>query len=161
YLFTQKPYADYTSIGCHTGLWDFNNQSYHTWLMEENLRRLLPPGEDIAKVDYVRFNEDQTLPIGIGVHDSSAALLPFVKTSNGPFLLLSTGTWSITLYHFFDQFLHKNKYKRDCLYYLLNKTRKIAASRLLLGKEFEFQIRKLEQYFKKEAGYFKSVDFDG
>jgi hypothetical protein len=35
--------------------------------------------------------------IGVGIHDSSAALLPYVKSSKRPFVLVSTGTWSVSL----------------------------------------------------------------
>jgi sugar (pentulose or hexulose) kinase len=32
YLFTGKYYADHTSIGCHTAMWNFQENRYHRWL---------------------------------------------------------------------------------------------------------------------------------
>ena len=32
YLFTRKKFAEITSIGCHTMLWNFAEQDYHEWV---------------------------------------------------------------------------------------------------------------------------------
>src|SRR5699024_10168430 len=90
------------------------------------------------------------IPVGIGMHDSSAALLPFVKTAKQPFLLLSSGTWNITLNPFFEGSLEKEKYLRDCLYYLLDVERIVASSRLFLGNEYDFQAKRLASQFNRD-----------
>lgn len=159
YLFTQKIHSDMTSIGCHTGLWDFNLQQYHQWLQTEQLQHLLPEAEEVDSFDAVSFG-DKNIAVGIGIHDSSAALLPFVKTADKPFVLLSTGTWNITLNPYFEGNLNEEDYGRDCLYYLLDRKRKVAASRLFLGNEYDHQVKKLESYFHKRKGYFESVRID-
>ncbi len=156
FLFSGKRHADITSIGCHTGLWDFRKHNYHQWLEDEGLSFLLPEAEPVHIFDPVSF-KDKKMAVGIGIHDSSAALLPFVKTAQKPFLLLSTGTWNITLNPFFKGTLNKEKYLQDCLYYLLDRNRKVAASRLFLGNEFDFQTRKLETYYNKQRGYYQEV----
>src|SRR5512145_1472490 len=40
YWFTGKMTSEYTSIGCHTAMWDFDNHHYHPWLQKEGI--LLP-----------------------------------------------------------------------------------------------------------------------
>lgn len=157
YLFSNRYHAEYSSIGCHTGLWDFAEKNYHQWLKEENINHLLPQPESVHTYDKVKIKGEYTIDVGIGIHDSSAAILPFVEAAELPFVMLSTGTWSIALNPFFEGTLAKDKYEQDCLYYLLSKERKVAASRLLLGKEFKHQVNKLEKYFGKTKGYFKSV----
>lgn len=152
YLFSGRRHADITSIGCHTGLWDFHRGTYHAWVEKEGLARLLPAPEGVSTADPVRFGE-KVIPTGIGLHDSSAALLPFVYTAEKPFLLLSSGTWNITLHPFFSGALSPEDYRRDCLYFLLERERKVAASRLFLGHEYQHQLRKLESYFHKGKGY--------
>ncbi len=37
YLFTGKICSEYTSIGCHTAIWDFDNMQYHPWLKDQGI----------------------------------------------------------------------------------------------------------------------------
>ena len=46
YYFTGKIASEYTSIGCHTAMWDFDHMKYHKWLNDEAI--LLPPPIDNA-----------------------------------------------------------------------------------------------------------------
>lgn len=156
YLFSGQMHADISSIGCHTGLWDVEKQRYHPWLQAEGVADRLPAAEAVTAFDEVRMGA-VTVATGIGMHDSSAALLPFVCTAQEPFFLLSSGTWNITLDPFFEGSLSGEDYSRDCLYYLLDAGRRVAASRLFLGSEYQHQISKLEEYFQKPAGYYQQV----
>ena len=38
YRLTGKMFSEYTSIGCHTALWDFDNMEYHPWLNNEHIK---------------------------------------------------------------------------------------------------------------------------
>lgn len=156
YLFSGKFHADITSIGCHTGLWDVDQSSYHQWLSKEGLDNRLPAPEPATAYDEVSFG-NRIIPTGIGLHDSSAALLPFVYTASEPFLLLSSGTWNITLNPFFAGELSDVDYRQDCLYFLLDADRKVAASRLFLGNEYQHQVRRLEEHYQKAKGYYVDV----
>ena len=42
FKYTSALRSEYTSIGCHTMLWDYKKQSYHRWLDEYGLTELLP-----------------------------------------------------------------------------------------------------------------------
>ena len=42
-LISGKFYSDITSLGCHTQLWDFGKQDYHTWVVEEGLDKKMAP----------------------------------------------------------------------------------------------------------------------
>ena len=37
YIFSSAINADITSIGCHTNLWDFQNNKYHQWVKQEGI----------------------------------------------------------------------------------------------------------------------------
>lgn len=156
FLFSKNTKADITSIGCHTGLWDVRQKEYHHWLREENVLNLLPLAEGIRTSDRIDFG-NKSIPVGIGIHDSSSALLPFVYTAEDSFVMLSSGTWNITLNPFFKGELDDDRYEKDCLYYLLGMGHKVGSSRLFLGNEYEYQVRKLEQYFEKKEGYHANV----
>lgn len=152
FLFSHNNHTDITSIGCHTGLWDFREKRYHTWLQKESTAGLLPLAENINTFDYVNFS-GKNIPVGIGIHDSSAALLPFVYTAEEPFVMLSSGTWNISLNPFFKGELNEDDYTKDCLYYLLDIGHKVGSSRLFLGNEYEHQVKKLEKHFGKKKGH--------
>jgi sugar (pentulose or hexulose) kinase len=159
FLFTGEMTSDYTSIGCHTGLWDFEKNDYHEWLDRENIRELLPPiksGKTILKTKP----ELGSIPCGIGIHDSSAALLPYIQRETEPFLLLSTGTWAISINPFNKTSLTKKELKRDCLQFLSIQGEPIKISRLFIGEEHKHQIDEMYSYFKLPQGTYKKLIFE-
>jgi sugar (pentulose or hexulose) kinase len=159
FLFTGEKTADYTSIGCHTGLWDFEKNDYHEWVDRENIRRLLPPilsGKTVLKTKP----ELGGIPCGIGVHDSSAALLPYIQRETEPFILLSTGTWAISINTSNTCPLTKKELKRDCLQFLSVNGDPIKISRLFIGEEHKFQIDEMYGYFDQAKGTYKKLVFD-
>lgn len=159
YLFTGEMVSDYTSIGCHTGLWNYDTNDYHDWVDREEIRRLLPPivpGNTLLKTKPELGN----IPCGIGVHDSSAALLPYIKQEAKPFSLLSTGTWAICINPFNKTKLTKRELKRDCLQFLSIKGEPIKISRLFIGEEHKYQVEKLYEYFQMPLGTYKKLKFN-
>lgn len=158
-LLTKKLVSDYTSLGCHTGLWDFRNNRYAHWVTEEGLDKYLPQQEQTSKVFQISLNK-KLVNVGIGVHDSSAALIPYIQNSNEPFVLISTGTWSICMNLFNDRELTKSELEDDCLNFLGIKGHSIKASRLFLGQELKEQALALESHFQKNKGDYKSIPFD-
>ena len=159
FLFTGEKTSDYTSIGCHTGLWDFEKNGYHDWVDRENIRELLPPihsGKTVLKTKP----ELGSIPCGIGIHDSSAALLPYIQRETEPFLLLSTGTWAISINPFNKTQLSKKELKRDCLQFLSIHGEPIKISRLFIGEEHKYQIDEMYAYFKLPQGTYKKLIFE-
>ena len=149
YLFSGKMVSEPTSIGCHTKLWDFRHRQYHQWVIQEKLDRLFP---DIVSTSHY-FNTQlnrQYIKIGVGVHDSSAAMVPYVYKSREPFILISTGTWSITLNPFTKEQLSMEELKRDCLNFLNIHGKPVKAARLFMGNEMDYQIAKLNEIFHKD-----------
>ncbi len=159
YLFSNIVATDITSIGCHTGLWDFNNNQYHHWVNDEkidNLFAAILPCETAISYAYKNNN----FISGIGLHDSSAALIPYLTTFSSPFILLSTGTWCISLNPFNDETLTDEELRQDCLCYLSYQGKNVKASRLFAGFEHEQQIKKLAEYFNKPLDYFTTLNYD-
>jgi sugar (pentulose or hexulose) kinase len=159
FLFTGEKTADYTSIGCHTGLWDFEKNDYHEWVDREEIRALLPPiqsGKTVLKTKP----ELGSIPCGIGIHDSSAALLPYIQRETEPFILLSTGTWAISINPSNTTPLTKKELKRDCLQFLSVNGDPIKISRLFIGEEHKFQIEAMYTHFDQKQGTYKKLKFD-
>ncbi len=143
FLFSGKKVTDITSVGCHTNLWDFPRGRYHAWVQAEGVERLLPPLHDPAKP----FAGADGLAVGTGLHDSSAALIPYLKHFSEPFALISTGTWNITINPFNEEALSREELENDCLCYLRTDGKPIKASRLLGGLYHEQEVRKIGEYF--------------
>lgn len=155
YILGGKPAADITSTGCHTGLWDFERKTYHRWVVQEGIDKKLPelvPSDTCVPVGTVR--------VGVGLHDSSAALIPYLRTMSRPFLQLSTGTWCVSLNPFNDAPLTSAQLQRDCLCYLSYQGNPVKASRLFAGYAHEQHVRRLAQHFHKPADHFESVRCD-
>lgn len=159
FLFTGIMVSDYTSIGCHTGLWDFESRGYHEWVKREGIIPLLPPivpGNTLLKTKL----ELGRIPCGIGVHDSSAALLPYLKQETEPFALLSTGTWAISINPFNKTSLTESELVKDCLQFLSINGEPIKISRLFIGEEHKHQVDEMYTLFDLPLGTYKKLKFD-
>jgi len=159
YLFTGIPISEYTSIGCHTALWDFSKKDYQDWVYHEGIHKKLPPIVSTDTSINMNYGEKQ-IKIGVGIHDSSSALLPYVRNINKPFVLVSTGTWSIALNPFSNNLLTASEINEDCINLMRVDGRPIKASRLFLGYEYSHQVKELSKIYKLPEDYHKTVMFD-
>jgi L-fuculokinase len=154
FLFTQKMVSDFTSIGCHTGLYSFSKKEYHKWVVSEELQNKLAP---IVQINtYCTHNN---LKIGYGLHDSSAALIPYIKKYKKPFVLVSTGTWCVNLNPFNQHPLTTKELQKDCLSFLQVNGLAVKASRIFLGKEHDYQCARIAAHFNVPRDFFKQTKF--
>ena len=158
-LFTGQMVSDFTSIGCHTALWDFEKMDYHDWVKNESIEALLPPilpGNSLLQTKA----EFGSIPCGIGVHDSSGALLPYLSQEKTPFALLSTGTWAISINPWNKSKLTKKQLKSDCLQFLSIQGQPIKISRLFIGEEHKYQIEQMYAHWDLPQGTYKKMKFN-
>lgn len=156
---TGKYFSDITSIGCHTGLWNFPQKHYHEWLYREGIIDKLAdifPSDQVVQTNWNSIS----LQAGIGLHDSSAALIPYLSNFKNPFVLLSTGTWCISLNPFNQTSLTQEELSNDCLCYMEYHGKPIKASRLFAGYEHEQQTKRLAEHFNVPGDCFSSIEFD-
>jgi len=159
YLITGKATADITSIGCHTLLWDFNKNEYHKWVDDEGITEKLGaflPADSSLPTTF----ENKSYQVGIGLHDSSAALIPYLANFADPFVLLSTGTWCISLNPFNHTVLRPSELREDCLCYMHYKGKPVKASRIFAGYEHEQQLSRIAGHFDRAAYLFKHLKFN-
>lgn len=158
-LFSKKYYTDYTSLGCHTGFWDFEKGDYADWVKEEGFEALLAP---IVPSTHTTIVErlGQKVKIGVGVHDSSSTLVPYINSTNEPFVLVSTGTWSICMNFFNEGSLNLEELDADCLNFLSLKGTSLKASRLFLGKHLSEQAKVLSDHFDVDYQSYKTLQWD-
>lgn len=131
-IFSHQFVMEKTSLGCHTLLWDFHANAYHQWVKAALIDQVLPAIEPSATPLNVEVN-NHAIAVGIGLHDSSAALIPYLKTISHPFVLLSTGSWNICMNPFNDQPLTAAELAQDCLCYLDYTGNAVKSSRLNAG----------------------------
>lgn len=158
YLLSGVPMSDYTSLGCHTALWNYTIKNYDQWVRRENIHKKLPPLVSTFNSINCKILE-KSLKVGVGIHDSSAALLPYLSAISEPFILISTGTWSVALNPFSDESLTTHDIRNGGLYYMQTNGKPIIAQRLFLGYEFEKQVKFLAQKYKASIKKIRSIKY--
>jgi sugar (pentulose or hexulose) kinase len=164
YLLTGTPCSDITSVGCHTNLWNFSQQHYHEWVYREGIiDKLAPilPSTAVLPVAPAANQSGPAIPIsGIGLHDSSAAMIPYFESFREPFLLISTGTWCISMNPFNHFPLTVAELQKDCLCYMSYQGKPVKASRLFAGYEHEQEVQKLAAEFNRQPAAASAVAYD-
>jgi sugar (pentulose or hexulose) kinase len=169
YLLTGTPCSDITSIGCHTNLWNFSQQHYHEWVYREGIidklapilpsTSVLPVGA--TPVGTAAKSVATAIPLsGIGLHDSSAAMIPYFESFREPFLLISTGTWCISMNPFNDSPLTVAELQKDSLCYMSFQGKPVKASRLFAGYEHEQRVQELAVRFNVQPAAATTVAYD-
>jgi sugar (pentulose or hexulose) kinase len=159
YLISSNVCSDITSIGCHTNLWDFHKNDYHYWVKQEGILEKLAPIFPCNQVVPASF-PGNNYSVGIGLHDSSAALIPYLVNFQEPFILISTGTWCISLNPFNNAPLTKDELRNDCLCYMTYEGKPVKASRLFAGYDHDEQVKRISDYFNQSAGQYRSMEFN-
>jgi len=157
FILTGKIYAEHTSIGCHTALWDFDNMKYHPWVEAHEIH--LPQPVPVKTLNEV-IVDGKKIQVGIGIHDSSSSLAPYFSASKGKFLLLSTGTWCINMNPFNTEKLTAEQLDKDCLCYMSITSQPVKSSRLFLGNLHDSAAERISSHFSKPDDYHKMVKAD-
>lgn len=157
YLLTGEVCSEHTSIGCHTAIWDFDNRQYHQWVRDEGM----PFPEPVPVSTLYECNmRGRSFLAGAGLHDSSASLAPYLKSAAGSFVLMSTGTWCISMNPYNYELLTYNELSRDCLCYLSINSDPVKSSRLFLGHMHDAALQNMSLYFKIHEDSFRLVKPD-
>ncbi len=159
FLVSGQTFTDMTSIGCHTNLWDFTKNDYHDWVQAEGLLPKFAPivgGDQVFPASF----PGNSYGVGIGLHDSSSALIPYLVNFEEPFVLISTGTWCISLNPFNRTPLTAAELQSDCLSYISYKGVPVKASRLFAGYEHEQQVKRIADYFGQSTAKYRTMPYD-
>lgn len=156
YLITGQFYSDMTSIGCHTALWDYKRKAYHDWVVEEGVIAKLASIEK-GNIGLEPVFSNSSFVVGLGLHDSSAALIPYLLSVHEPFVLISTGTWSISMNPYNEKPLTKYELENDCLFYLSYLNTPVKAARIFLGNEHDVQSKRIADFFGEDYLFFNEL----
>lgn len=139
--------SEITSVGCHTMLWDFRKNDYHEWVGVEGMDQKFPP--------LLQETQNPDPASGIGLHDSSSALIPYLASFQEPFLLLSTGTWCIALNPFNSEPLTSEELKQDCLCYLTYEGKPVKSARYFGGYEHDEGVKKIAKDYGLDESFYR------
>ena len=126
---------------------------------KENVLEKLAPLVPSDKVFEATFPGSNYV-VGPGLHDSSAALIPYLLSFQEPFILISTGTWCISFNPFNSQPLTIEELKQDCLCYLQYKGNPVKASRLFAGFIHDHAVRNIAEHFDQSIQKYRALNFD-
>ncbi|TGN67078.1 carbohydrate kinase [Paracoccus liaowanqingii] len=96
--------SDVTSLGCHTDLWDPWQGRFSPLVAALGLAGRISParrsdavlGGLTAEVAAATGIPAGT-PVAVGIHDSNASLMPYLRGRQGAFSVVSTGTWVVAM----------------------------------------------------------------
>lgn len=157
YVLTGEVVAESTSIGCHTFMWDYDSNNYHSWLADAGITLPIPLANTQTIISEIA---GQSLPVGIGIHDSSSSLVPYIRGSKEKFLLISTGTWCINMNPFNHTPLTAQQLKDDCLCYMSIEQSPVKSSRLFMGHIHDVNSQRMTDFFNVPEDEFKRVKTD-
>ncbi len=154
FLLTGEIASEHTSIGCHTALWDFDRMAYHPWTKQ--LGDTLPVPLSV-ETTYPTQKSRKEIPVGIGIHDSSSSLVPYFMNSGEAFILVSTGTWCISMNPFNAEPLTPEQLQKDCLAYMSIQQKPVKSSRLFMGRIHDVNVKRLNSIYGVTDNAYKQV----
>ncbi|WP_027330709.1 FGGY-family carbohydrate kinase [Marinimicrobium agarilyticum] len=144
--------SEVTSLGCHTDLWAPEKGDFSGLVDQMQWRSLFPeirPADSVAGAITEEVSKKTGLPercpVTVGIHDSNASYLRYVKASKGePFAVISTGTWAITMANGgpkagLDE-------SRDMLMNVDFRREPVACARFMAGREYESICHKMGSF---------------
>ena len=150
-----KGVSEHTSIGCHTMMWDFDRMEYHPWLYDEGI--ILPHPIPVSETFPVSIDGCE-FEAGVGIHDSSASLAPYILSAKEDFILISTGTWCINMNPFNSDPLTNEQLNQDCLCFMGVHGKPVKSSRFFLGRIHDLNVERLQEHFFTDEAAYKRVD---
>jgi sugar (pentulose or hexulose) kinase len=134
--------TDVTSIGCHTDLWLPHLGAFSDLAAKLGVEGKIAPvrkSTDVLGPILPQIAEATGLrpdtPVCVGIHDSNASLYPHILTQEGPFSVVSTGTWVVVMTMGGDG--RELDPERDTLVNTNARGQAVPSARFMGGREYE------------------------
>jgi sugar (pentulose or hexulose) kinase len=142
FVLTGELSADVTSLGCHTDLWSPLQRDFSSLVDRLGLRGVMAearnPSDVLGTIKPGLAHDlgmPETVPVMVGIHDSNASLVPYIKSRQTSFSVVSTGTWVITMSVNAASVMLDPE--RDTLFNVNAFGDPVATARFMGGREFE------------------------
>ncbi len=147
-----------TYVGNHSYLWDFAKNDYSSLVDKLGIRHLLASRlqkswEKLACISAelaATTGLDPQTVVTMGMHDSSAALLPYLSKQDGKdFVLNSTGTWCVLMHPAKDFVFAKEELGKVVFFNQTALMTPLKIAIFLGGYEFGYYFKIIQQHSKK------------
>lgn len=153
YKLTGQIAAEPTMLGCHSYLYDHENNTYSGLALELGVADKLPArianswevlGVVTPEIVYAT-GINPACVVTIGVHDSNSSLLPYLLTQADDFVLNSTGTWCVVMKQSHEIAFDQSEIGKTVFYNQNVFNRPVKTSVFMGGLEYETYMGLLRQ----------------
>ena len=145
FLLTGKKGIEQTYLANHTGLWNFHDGSWSEVAVALGVTDLFPaviskPWDFLGAVTPAVAEKTGLRPdtaVTVGIHDSNAALLPYLIQTKGDFVLNSTGSVCVAMHPTDTVHLSEDELGKVVFYNLSAFSQPVKTSIFLAGIEFD------------------------
>jgi L-fuculokinase len=164
FLLTGKHGIEKTYLGCHTYLWDYQKNDWSSVAKSLNVDHMFPqtfltPWDILGKIRE-EISEKTGLPkdtiVTTGIHDSNAALLPYVIAGFENFILNSTGTWCVVM-HPQEEVAFKEEELGKTVFYNTSAFGKPVKTAIFMGGQ---EFAEYEELIKNTYGNHEPPEYD-
>ncbi len=153
FRFTGNAAADYTYTGCHTYLWDFKKKKWSSVAEELDIvdklpLKIVPSWEILGRITPEVAWETGLTPdtlVTMGIHDSNAALLPYLIKLKENFVLNSTGTWCVAMHPMKEVYFTEDELGKVIFYNISALSEPVKTAIFMGGLEFETYTKLLKE----------------
>ncbi|MEN8137195.1 MAG: FGGY family carbohydrate kinase [Bacteroidota bacterium] len=157
YLFTGKIVSEFTTIGCHTAMWDFEENKYHNWLNDIDIN--IPEPVETKQNHTVNYKGHE-FKVGVGIMDAMADLLPYLSTDTDEFLMLYTKRWCVAMNPFNREPLTPKEVENECSCYLSYNNDQVKSSRFYLAHIHDVHVEKIAEQFNVSVDEIEKVNLN-
>lgn len=113
---------------------------------------------DKSRPEVFEFNiEGHSILTGYGVRNTSASMIPYLKGTDKPFILVSTGAWCTFMNPFNTEPLTKEESDNEDISLVNIEGLRVKASRTLLGEIHDLNVARLDDRFGVTGELFKTI----
>jgi L-fuculokinase len=164
YLLTGEMGAEATYAGCHTYLYNFEEDRWSavadtlgaSSFLPDRIRRSWEVLGTLSEEAAEKTGLPRDVIVTMGIHDSNSSLLPYLLQEKDPFILNSTGTWCVPMVPT-DKIAFKEEELGKTVFYNLSAFKKPVKTAIFMGGE-EFD--RYKKIFDRLHGTNDFPDYD-
>ncbi len=113
---------------------------------------------DKTKAEVFEINlEGKSIRTGYGVRNTSASMIPYLKGTDEPFILVSTGTWCNFMNPFNTEPLTEEELANENISLVNIEGKKVKTSRAVLGEVHDLNVARFDDRFGVTGELFKTI----
>ncbi|MGR3810729.1 FGGY family carbohydrate kinase [Jiulongibacter sp. NS-SX5] len=154
-IFTGEYFHDYSTVGCHSACWSFDQNDYHQWINDQGFHSFKLPVKESTS-----FIEKDGIAYGSGLYSKIAELQSFKSIESDQFIFLSTGGWTACLNPFNNRTASLSELPNNSFSILNREGKPVRMARLFSGNEHARQVQHLSRHFHQTPEHCLQIKFD-